>query len=151
MVSTDERNIGAQLRIVTNLIKRAINNRIQALGPDTPPGLQGFLIGYLHERRDRDVFQRDLEAEFKVRRSSATGVLQLMEKNGLITRVPVDYDARLKKIVLTEKAIQYHDRIADCIRTVEAHVSQGLTQGEKDELFAVMNKIKRNLEETESI
>ena len=35
------------------------------------------------------MFQRDVEAEFNIRRSTATGILQLMEKNGFLLREPV--------------------------------------------------------------
>jgi DNA-binding MarR family transcriptional regulator len=46
-------------------------------------------------------------------------MLKLMEKNGLISRVAVDYDARLKKIVLTEKAIQIHQKATHNIELLE--------------------------------
>ena len=51
-----------------------------------------------------EVFQKDIEEEFGIRPSSATGLLQALEEEGYIRRVPVARDARLKKIVLTEKA-----------------------------------------------
>ena len=73
--------------------------------------MQRWVIGYLSEHEGKDVFQRDLEEEFSVRRSTATGILQLMEKNELITREPVSHDARLKKLVLTPKAIEIQKRL----------------------------------------
>ena len=53
-----------------------------------------------------DLRQKDFEQQFNIRRSTASNILALIEKNGLIQRESVPYDARLKKIVLTDKAIE---------------------------------------------
>ena len=91
--------IGFQVRTLSNLIKRLVD-QTAFQGRERPAtGMHGWVIGYLYENRNRDVFQRDLQEQFSIRRSTVTGILQLMEKNGLITRQSVDEDARLKKIV----------------------------------------------------
>ena len=54
-----------------------------------------------------DIYQKDVEKEFQIRRSTATGTLQILEKNGFIRREPVKQDARLKKLVPTDKAKEY--------------------------------------------
>ena len=82
-----------------------------------------------------------------MRRSTATGILQLMEKNGLITRSPVSHDARLKKLTLTPKAIEQHQRIVKGIRTVEERVSQCLTPEERRTFLGLCEKIAANLED----
>ena len=94
-----ERHVGGEIRVLSNLIKRCMDD---GMPPETT-GMQGWIIGFLHRNEDRDMFQRDVEAEFNIRRSTATGILQLMEKNGFLLREPVAYDARLKKLVLTPR------------------------------------------------
>ncbi len=94
-----------------------------------------------------DVFQRDLEARFNIRRSTATGILKLMEKNGLIVRETVEYDARLKRLVLTEKAVKLHETIVREIDIIENTMRQGLSQEEFDSFFNTIEKIKKNLNE----
>ena len=76
----------------------------------------------------------------------AQAFLQLMEKNGLITRQSVDEDARLKKIVLTPKAIEQHEQIHRSIRKVEEQLSEGLTPEEKQTFLELCDKIRRNIE-----
>ena len=76
--------------------------------PPETTGMQGWIIGFLHRNEDRDMFQRDVEAEFNIRRSTATGILQLMEKTASSAGA-VAYDARLKKLVLTPKALAVHE------------------------------------------
>ena len=68
-------------------------------------GTQGRVLCYIFITSQwQDIYQRDIEDVFEIRRSTATGILQLLERDGYIERVSVPTDARLKKIVLTDKA-----------------------------------------------
>ena len=113
---------------------------------DSLTGTNGWVIGYLIRNDGKDIFQRDLEAEFSIRRSTASSILKRMEKNGLIRREPVDYDARLKKLVLTEKSFEVHSLIMDDINMVEKKLVNGLTEAELNTFFETADKLKRNLE-----
>ena len=109
-------------------------------------GMQGRIIGYLDlQEGKKDVFQKDLEAEFNIRRSTATEILQLMEKNGLIKREPVAHDARLKKLVLTEEARRNFRKIKGELDRIEDKVTFGLSEEELHTFFAVIDKIKENI------
>jgi MarR family transcriptional regulator, repressor for mepA len=143
-----KRYIGAALKALSNLIKREVDKH--ALKSDVAlTGMQSWFIGYLNSCQDtKDVFQKDLEAEFNIRRSTATGILKLMEKNGLITREPVNYDARLKKILLTPKAKEICLNIKQHIIQIENKLAKGLTQEQIDTFFAIVDKLKENLEES---
>ena len=92
-----------------------------------------------------DIFQKDLEKEFDLKRSSVSLMLNNMEKNDLIKRVPVAEDARLKKIVLTEKAIGLSEKISNAIDLVENDLAQGITPEEVEVFYKVLDKIRNNL------
>lgn len=109
----------------------------------------GRIIGYLFEKRESDVFQKDIENRFGIRRSTVTKLLQLMESNGLITRTAVVSDARLKKITLTDKAISMHEHFRNEIDSFEERISKGLSDEEKEEFFRLTDKIYNNLVEQE--
>lgn len=141
------RKIGAEIKALSNLIKREVDK--SALHNDVVglTGMQSWIIGYLKMHQDtKDVFQKDLESEFNIRRSTATGILKLMEKNGLITREPVSYDARLKKIVMTPKAKEICLKIKHEIMHIEDKLADGLTQEQIDTFFAIVDKLKKNIE-----
>ncbi len=144
------RSIGKELRMVSNMMRRKIHNSETARELENVTGMHGWALAFLCDHRDRDVFQRDIESEFRLRRSSATNLLQLMEKNGLITRTAVDYDARLKKINVTEKALALHGRFAAEAHSIEDKLSYGITEAEMETFFAVMDKIKNNIERGEN-
>ena len=113
---------------------------------DSLTGTHGWVIRYLYKNRDNDIFQRDIEKTFGVRRSTITSMLQIMEKNGLITRGSVPYDSRLKKITPTEKALELHRQISSEIDTIEAELSAGLSEEEIACFIATIEKIKKNLQ-----
>lgn len=138
--------IGYEIKTLSNLIKRRFDHSKVISDVDRLTGMHGWIIGYLCRNRDRDIYQRDLEEQFSIRRSTVTGILQLMEKNGLIVREPVDYDARLKKLVLTSKAIAKNEEITREIEKIEADLAYGLTEKEIDTFLILINKMKKNME-----
>jgi DNA-binding MarR family transcriptional regulator len=91
------------------------------------------------------VYQKDLEKRFEIRRSTATQILSLMEKNGLLFRQPVPRDARLKRLVLTEKAIEMHKEVVKEIEAIDSLLIAGVTEKELQTFFAVIDKVKANL------
>ncbi len=143
-------HIGFQVNTLSHLIKRFMDHT--AFGPDRDPitGIQGWIIGYLYDNREKDVFQRDVQAHFSVRRSTVTGILQLMEKNGMITRRSVEYDARLKKLELTPAAIQRHERFHQHIRETEAQISNGLSPEERKDFIRLCEKLRLHIEALEN-
>ena len=95
--------IPAQLRRVDNLIFRRLNQFSRANGVEQTTPMHGWIIEYLYRHRDEPVFQRDIEREFSITRSTVTNILQLMERKGYIQRLSVPQDARLKQLVLTKE------------------------------------------------
>jgi DNA-binding MarR family transcriptional regulator len=108
---------------------------------------QAVILKFLqNESMSKDVFQRDVEREFRIRKSSVTSVLQLLEKNGYITRECVEEDARLKKIILTDKAIEVNTTIGDVLEKREEKFNDALTEEEIESFFAIMEKISKTLD-----
>ncbi len=141
-----EKAIGYQVRTLNNMIKRDVErSEVFQYGQST--GLHGWAIGWLYQNREHDVFQRDFEQQFSIRRSTASNILALMEKNGMIRRESVDYDARLKKLVLTERAIEFHRMILQDIEARDARLKKNISPGDLECFFKVIGQIKANLEE----
>lgn len=143
----NERHIGLAIKIAANLLDRRMHaDDDPASGPHPTP-MQGRIIKYLYENVEKgDLFQRDLEQYFSIRRSTATGILNLMERDGFLRRESVGYDARLKKLVLTDQAKDSHRRFSGRIVEMEKRIGQGLTAEELERFFSTMEKIKKNLE-----
>lgn len=137
--------VGFKVRTLSVAIKRAID----ASRPQGATNTHGWVIGYLYDNRHRDIYQRDIEKQFAVRRPTMTEILKLMEKNGLVNRVKDNTDGRLKKIVLTEKALKIHEHHEKNIETFENYITQGVSAAELQQFFAVMDKISANVKAAE--
>ena len=87
----------------------------------------------------------DIEREFGIRRSSVTTILQLMEKNGLITRCSDEKDARLKRIRLTSAGREANLRMRDTINEVENELCRAITAEQKKELFLLLDTLEDRL------
>ena len=137
--------IGLKIRTLSHLIRRGIDDKINSSGLSEITGVQGFVIGYLYSNRNRDIFQRDLEKQFNLRRSSITSVLNNLEKKAYIRREEVNNDKRLKKVVLTAKGMEHQDKIDKIIQDYEKSLYQKFTDCEITELFKLLNKLEINI------
>ena len=139
-----EHHVGRIIHMLSHQLKR------RGTMPEVEMGLtpmqKHVLTFILFETMERDLYQRDIEEEFRIRRSTASGILQLMEKNGFLLREPVAYDARLKKLVLTPKALAVHEGVISRIRATEARITKDVTPEELEQFFAITAKFRRNLE-----
>lgn len=109
-------------------------------------GAQGRTLHFLLAQPG-EVFQKDIEEEYSIRPSTATEMLKQMEKNGLITREPVAYDNRLKRIVLTDKARRYQQQVVDGLTDLEERMTRGIPAQDMEIFFDVMEKMMDNLSE----
>ena len=144
-MSDIKNDVGFRVRTLSVAIKRALDARREAKCTNT----HGWVIGYLMENRHRDVYQRDMEKHFSVRRSTMTEILNLMEKNNLIFREKDDNDGRLKKILLTDLGIEAYAKNRADIQEFEEYIKQGITKEELDVFYAVMDKISANASRAE--
>ena len=106
--------------------------------------MQGGIIVFLM-RSNGAVYQRDIEKQFNIRRSTATGILKGMERDMLIHRVPVSDDARLKRLVLTDKARDNYESFVKRAKELECIMSEGISEEDMQTFFCVLDRMKANL------
>ena len=140
------RQLGFELKAANNMIRRKMEVIFAQQDGYELNGMQGPLLGYMyHKSRNGDVYQKDVEREFRIRRSTATVMLQSLEQKGYLVRVASTEDARLKRILLTEKAIRHHDLIEEQIRIFNRELEAGLTEEEKETFLRILDKMMHNL------
>jgi len=144
-----EKDIGFCVRRLSNLIKRDVEKSRIKLGVDPVKGVNGWAIKYFYDNRNKDIFQKDFETEFSIRRSTASCILKTMEQKGLILRQSVESDARLKKIVLTEKAIELHHKITEEIQNREKRLRKGISPDDLVIFLNVIEKLCVNMEDND--
>jgi DNA-binding MarR family transcriptional regulator len=141
-----EKEFCFEFMVLSHLIKRYLNNQGLSNYVDNLSGTNGWVIGYLMENRDRDIFQKDIENAFSIRKSTVSKILRLMEQKQLIRRVSVSSDARLKKLELTDKAYELHKFVMENIMTLNEKFTENLTDEEIEQFISIIKKVKKSFE-----
>lgn len=139
------KKVGLELRALNNLIRRYFASSVRGKEIKSVTGNNGWIIGYLSAHADEDIYQKDIEDHFTIARSTASRVLSLMEQKGLIQRLAVRQDARLKKIVLTEKACKIREIMLEDAAILESTLIKGFQAEEVDVLLSYIKRIKENI------
>lgn len=143
----EKQDLGRKIKVLSNQIRRKVEKDLTN-GSIKVPITQSRIIGFLYkESFKRDIFQKDIEEEFEIRRSSVTNVLQLMEKNGYIKRISVAEDARLKKIMLTDKGLEIQQAIVEVLEEVENSLRATYSEEELSKLLYLLDKLSHTLGE----
>ena len=140
----EEKSIGLEIKKLTVLMKRNMEKEIGCY--DNLTGNHSYILGFLYVNSQKDIFQKDIEKVFSIRRSTATGILNIMEKNSLIERVACTEDSRMKKIVLTEKGKQIQKESFEKIKKFEKKLKANLTEDELNQFFIILDKIRSNIQ-----
>lgn len=125
-----EIHMGRLIQVLSHQMKRksCVNSMINDDGLTT---MQKHVLKFLLlETLHKVVYQKDIEEEFQIRKSTATGMLQLLEKNGFIVRESEKKDARLKRIIPTKKAEALRPSILAHIRQSETQLTTDISEAD---------------------
>ncbi len=131
--------IGRELKKTSLLMKRAMGVKIRNVSDTEITAFQMDVIFFI-KHNENDIFQKDLEKEFGLKRPTVSLGLNHMEEHGLIERKSVKNDARLKKIVLTKKALEIIEKTGEIIEEFEHKLQKNFT---KEELKNLMNYFEK--------
>jgi len=137
--------IGKELRCLNNQIRRYFENKTHKKTVDSATGTNGWIIAYIAAHPNRDVYQKDLEEAFGVTRSTASKVINLMVQKGLVERKSVKHDARLRKLVLTPRAMELHALMEEDHELIEEQIIKGFSSEEIEQLNSYIQRIKNNV------
>ena len=138
-------HIGYQVKTLNNMITKKIIAYSSESEIDEVTVMHGWILGYLYDNRDKEIFQKDIEKEFEINKSTVTCIIKLMEKKGYIQRQSVEYDGRLKKVKLTEMGEKSHIEAVRSIKKVEEILRQDIPDEELGNFFNTINKLKSNI------
>lgn len=127
-------------------LRNEISRSMDLIGADD--GLsraQGTILHYVFcVSKNRDVYQKDIEQEFNLRRASASELLQKLETTAYIERVSNENDKRLKKIIITEKGKQHVEQVRSNIQYMEENLHKNINEEELQVFFHVMSQLFEN-------
>lgn len=147
MINKEKLKLGLDISKINHIISRKMDASVISAIDDNLTISQAYVIDFIsNQGNDKEVFQKDLESVFDLKRSSISLMLNNMENSDLIERVSVKEDGRLKKIILTEKSIKIYEKISDAIDLIENKLSENIAEEEIKVFQNVLNKIRNSLE-----
>lgn len=138
--------IGSNLTAVANFYNHRRTELQKKIYSNAFGASNGYIISYLCENEDKNIFQRDIERKFDLSRSTVSTILKELEKEGLIERKSVIIDARLKKVVPTQKAKMINEACSKEIAHFFYDLASNLSDDEFCTFVKVLNTLKKNSE-----
>lgn len=140
--------IGHRIKTINNLMRKTMDKKT-GQRPDRVTLMHCWIIGFVQDREDSglDTFPKDIEKEFSINRSTTSEMLKLMCKKGMIEREEVEYDARLKKIVLTESSRNHNRQIEDKMKEMHQKLIKDLSEEEINMFIKISDKLINNIKE----
>ena len=140
-----EKDCGAWINLLSHKVKTRLDATLLDLGITS---MQSRVIYYvLVHFKEGPVLQRDIESVFGLSRSTTTGILQQLEKKGIIRREGVANDARLKSLVPTQHAVELNAQVYACLRETDRLLTRELSGGQIQLFKETAAQMLRNLED----
>ena len=144
----EEKELGMRICHASRLFIRKMDQRIAdaGTGDDTLSGRNFWVLKYLKDHEKEAVYQRDLEQKFKVRRSTVSNMIDLMEQKGFLTRQATSSDARLKQLKLTDRGEELFREVTETTRQFEEQVRRSFEPQDYEDLMRLLGMLCDTLE-----
>ena len=145
----DEKKIGFELITLGHLLKRErdrMNEKVKerVLGKENNVLCSDLnILKFLIDNKGKEIYQKDVEQFLSLTAPSVSNKLRDLERKGLINRTYSKVDTRLKRVTLTEKAIDVNNLINKEIQEFENNLDSILEKEEKRDLINTISKLKK--------
>ena len=138
-----DKYIGHFSRKLSRYIKHTMFHRIGDATNHQVTHIQARVLGYLRwmEEEDKIVYQKDIESFLSVSKSTASEMISTLENNGFISRIKLENDGRLRKIILLEKGYETNKKIGETIKNFEMNMQNKLSEKELENFFKIIDKL----------
>lgn len=149
VIKEDTFIVGAEIKALNHQLHRFIQNSPHIVEMDRIAGTYGWIIGFIARHAGEDVYQKDVEKEFSISRSGASRAIGFLEEKGLVRREAVPEDARLKKLVLTEKGQEMEEGISSDFARMNRILRHGFSEEEMKQLVSYLNRMQENMKKAQ--
>lgn len=135
-----EKSVGYWIFATAHELACAMNEELQAHGITHR---QWEVLAWLSY--ESDLSQSELAGRMGIEAPTLVGVLDRMERDGWIQRVPSETDRRKKLIRPTERVEPLWNQMVMCGLRVRAKATQGMTTEDLEQLRKTLKKMRKNL------
>ncbi len=135
-----ERSVGYWIFATAHELACAMNEELQSHGITHR---QWEVLAWLSY--ESDLSQSELASRMGIEAPTLVGVLDRMERDGWIQRVPSESDRRKKLIRPTDRVEPLWNQMVMCGLRVRSKATQGMTTEELEQLRTTLRKMRKNL------
>lgn len=143
--------VSIELHKLSNYVTRFIDSNIKSNYSHPISGVNGWILRFIanQEKHGKDAFQKDLEREFGITRSTASKVILLMEEKGYVVSERMPEDTRRKRLHVTPKARETHDGMKEQMHLLEGKLLKGFSEDEVAQLTDYLLRMEKNMAEAD--
>lgn len=132
-----------EIKMLQNVVARDVFKELKCESKRIPSLIQIEIIDYL-ARCKFFVCQKDLEKQFKLRRSTISGIIKTMEKNNYVRRIYSQEDLRSKVIILTDEALELLNDMREKLKRLEKKAIKGISDDKLEIFLEVIKDMQNN-------
>lgn len=137
-------NLGLEVRILSNLIYNKLNQ--MTMETENLTIHQCWILQYLEENRNKEIYQKDIEQLFSIKRSTANQMLRTIEARGFIRRTIADDDARKNILTITDEGIATCKHLVKRLYQFMLKLHGDIPQCELEQFQITLRKLWKNIE-----
>lgn len=129
------------LRQVSNLAEKHANSKLVSANLTTS---QSELLMILFYSPEHTCSCSELGGRLKIAQSTCFGIVSRLEEKELVSSCIPKWNRRIKLVSLTEPGLERCSAIRKKLESVEEWLLDSLSEGEKGELFHLLDRIRKN-------
>lgn len=126
-------------------VQQYLDRRLKQYG--LTPAQAHTILFLTRETPLREVYQKDLEEQLRIRPSTVSGIVERLEQKGFLTRSAGANDARCRSLTLTERGRSFETEFFHEAQAAERRVAELFTAAEYAQLREMLLRIINTLSE----
>jgi len=127
---------------VSRIRKKVVDQAVSPLGITRS---QFWVLVNIARYGDDGIAQTELARLMSVGKVSLGGLIDRMEANGILERLPDPSDRRAKKVFITEKGEELLQRLQEVAEKINKQIMRGISSEQNKMLDNMLKTMKRNL------
>lgn len=143
----DAQQLDMKLRAILNFLNHTNSDMHDKIFPANTSSY-AYIVAFLCNMASagKVIYQRDVEREFDLSRSTVSSILKELEANGLIERRAVLSDGRLKRVLPTEGARMINEICKKDMDSVADKLFDGVDSEQIESFIDTLSKMTENAE-----
>lgn len=137
-------NLGLEVRVLSNLIYNKLNQT--TMETENLTIHQCWILQHLTQNVGKEVYQKDIEQLFSIKRSTANQMLRTMEFRGYIQRTVSEEDARRNILTVTEEGIAACEHLVEKLYQFMLKLHGDIPKSELEQFQVTLRKLWKNIE-----